>query len=73
MIPRAMLGYCLGKSVAKDIFELLICIRDFVYPDRKYLWASSWRSMINAYEGNKNQFPGLDVVYKRAVTTLGLV
>ena len=54
-----MLEYCLRKGVAKDIFELLICIGDLVYPDRKYLWAGLQRDMISMHKGNKSRFSGL--------------
>ena len=65
MIPRAILGYCLREGVAKDVFKLLVRIRDLVYPDRKYLWAGLQCDMISTHKGNKSRFSRLGSVCKR--------
>ena len=61
-----MLGHCLGESVAKDIFDLLIRIEDLVYSDCKYLWAGLQCETSSTHKGIKSRFVGLGSVQKRA-------
>ena len=66
MILKAMLGHCLREGVAKNIFELLIRIGDFVYSNCEYLWAGLQCNMSSTHKGNKSRFVGLGGIQKRA-------
>ena len=65
-----MLGHCRGKSVAKNIFKLLIRIGNLVYSDCKYLWAVLQYGISSTHKGNKRRFARLGGVQKRAQRNL---